>query len=255
LVTEYYQRGTLRDLLKSPEFSGYTLTARLKLVLEYVKAIEFLHTGSEHPRVYCDSNKLDGTTKQYLLTDDGRLVIGDLDDVPEVVAGEKIVCKHADFLYNRTDILKEGFLAPEQQIITSTTETVTSSEVPAKTDTLKNKKSFSAHSPEKVSKLSTPFPKFDHRADIFKIADVAVHIITGGTYAKPDSVASGTNVQGVPSAEFLMRAKQLLYSENSELARIFALCRSRNPDRRPDVGLVRTALNRVVVLRVKRGLL
>lgn len=253
LVTEYYQRGTLRDLLKSTEYSGYSLTARLKLVLEYVKAIEFLHTASDHPRVYCDSNKLDGTTKQYLLTDDGRLVIGDLDDVPEVVAGEKIVCKHADFLYNRTDILKEGFLAPEQQIITSPTETVT------KTDTTENKNTSSSssptsHSPEKVSKLSTSFPKFDHRADIFKIADVAVHIITGGTYAKPDSVASGTNVQGVPSWEFLVRAKKLLYSENGELARILALCRNRNPDRRPEVGLVKTVLNRVVVLRLKRGL-
>ena len=154
--------------------------------------------------------------------------------------------------YNRTDILKEGFLAPEQQIITSPTETVT------KTDTTENKNtsSFSptSHSPEKVSKLSTSFPKFDHRADIFKIADVAVHIITGGTYAKPDSVASGTNVQGVPSWEFLVRAKKLLYSENGELARILALCRNRNPDRRPEVGLVKTVLNRVVLLRLKRGL-
>ena len=90
---------------QSTEYSGYSLTARLKLVLEYVKAIEFLHTASDHPRVYCDSNKLDGTTKQYLLTDDGRLVIGDLDDVPEVVAGEKIVCKHADFLYSNEKMM------------------------------------------------------------------------------------------------------------------------------------------------------
>lgn len=213
-------------------------------MLEYVKAIEFLHFGHEHPRVYCDSNKLDGTTKQYLLTDDGRLVIGDLDDVPEVIAGEKVICKHADFLYNRTDILKEGFLAPEQQI-TSTSRTKNLDLVEDSKDSQDSQDS---------SQLSISFPKFDHRVDIFKIADVAVHIITGGTYGKPDSVATGTNVQGVPNSEFLEKAKQLLYSENSELARILALCRNRNPDRRPDAGLVRTVLNRVVVLRIKRGL-
>ena len=75
---------------------------RLKLVLSYVEAIESLHSNGKWPRVYCDSNKLDGTTKQYLLSEDDKLVIGDLDDVPEVVAGEKVTCKHPDFLYSNS---------------------------------------------------------------------------------------------------------------------------------------------------------
>ena len=132
-------------------------------------------------------------------------------------------------VYNRTDILKEGFLAPEQQMMM---------------DLDKEANSTSSHS----------FPKFDERADIFKIADVAVHIITGGTYKKPDSVASGTKVQKVPNLEFLEEAKKLLYSEKSELARILSLCRNRNPERRPDAYLIKTVLQRVILLRIKKGL-
>merc|ERR1711879_956629 len=107
--------------------------------------------------------------------------------------------------------------------------------------------------PEQLQESSSSsfFPKFDHRTDIFKIADVAVHIITGGTYEAPRRIASGTDVQRVPSKQFLEEAMKLLYSQNSELARVFALCRNRNPERRPSAGLVKTILNRVVVLRTK----
>ena len=141
-------------------------------------------------------------------------------------------------VYNRTDILKEGFLAPEQQMMME--EDIDKQE--------KERNSSHSHSPQRS------FPKFDERADIFKIADVAVHIITGGTYKKPDSVASGTKVQKVPNLEFLEEAKKLLYSEKSELARILILCRNRNPERRPDAYLIKTILQRVILLRIKKGL-
>ena len=64
----------------------------------------------------CDSNRIKGTVKQYLVTDEGDIVINDLDDLRLIKNGEMEgkVCSHPEFLYSRPDILGEYFLAPEQ---------------------------------------------------------------------------------------------------------------------------------------------
>ena len=215
----------------SEAYLSYSLTQRYNLALEYAKRIDFFHTGGPEPRIYCDSNKLDGTTKQYLLTHDDKLLISDLDDVPKVPSQEPKTlqtdkftplqnqnphgltsCAHTEFLYNRSDILAEGFLAPEQSL-----------------------------------NADGSYPLFDHRSDIFKLADVVVHIVTGGNYAEPRRPAKGTKVVGVPGDGFLEQAVAELYdAETSELARVLRRCRRREPRERPSAWEVVRVLDRLV---------
>lgn len=116
ILTEYHPNGTLGDLIESEYYEQFGLLDRIKLAIRYVEIVSYLHDSPAGTRVMCDSNRVKGTVKQYLVTAENDLVINDLDDLKLVENGkmEGRLCSHADYLYNRRDILKEKFLAPEQ---------------------------------------------------------------------------------------------------------------------------------------------
>ena len=78
------------------------------MVLDYVSIIAFLHDSPLGTRVMCDSNSLKKTLSQYLITDELRLVVNDLDALPQVNEGNqyKIKCGNRQ--------LFGDFVAPEQ---------------------------------------------------------------------------------------------------------------------------------------------
>lgn len=112
IVTGYYKHGsadTLNELLDRPELSEFnTLETRFQLSIDYVRILQFLHNSPLGVRVMCDSNDLEKTLSQYLITDEFHLVVNDLDALPEVKPdkGELIKCGHRE-LYG-------DFVAPEQ---------------------------------------------------------------------------------------------------------------------------------------------
>ena len=61
--------------------------------LDFVRAIAYVHT---HSRVMCDSNDLLKMLSQFLITDDLRLILNDVDALPQVdhANGDKILCGH-----------------------------------------------------------------------------------------------------------------------------------------------------------------
>jgi len=122
ILTEYHPSGTLGDLIESEDYERFGLLDRIKLALRYVEIVSYLHDSPAGTRVMCDSNRVKGTVKQYLVTNNNDLVINDLDDLKLVKDGkmEGRVCSHGDYLYNRRDILIEKFLAPEQYRYNST---------------------------------------------------------------------------------------------------------------------------------------
>ena len=231
LVTEYHKRGTLKELLANEEeykqnFS--TLPDRLNLLLEYVKSINFIHTFDSSPRVYCDSNKLDGTTKQFLLTDNNKLVMSDMDDIPLVKAenGDKASasCKHPEFLYNRQDILSEGFLAPEQK--------------------------FGENQGQKFILGKDVAPKIDERSDIYKIADVAAHILLGGgNFDNPNTSirrSSNINDNNQKRSSLEEQAYNVLYESDHRLSNLLKACRSELPENRPSSERLINAIESVI---------
>ena len=81
---------------------------RLNLCLDYLSIIEFLHNSPLGVRVMCDSNDLQKTLSQFLITDQYRLIVADLDALPEVniTRNLKIKCGYRQ--------LFGDFVAPEQ---------------------------------------------------------------------------------------------------------------------------------------------
>uniref|UniRef100_A0A3B3DS18 Protein O-mannose kinase n=1 Tax=Oryzias melastigma TaxID=30732 RepID=A0A3B3DS18_ORYME len=81
---------------------------RLRLALDYVSILHFLHNSPAGRLVMCDSNSLEKTLSQFLLTSDFWLVVNDLDALPKVDVGGGLLvkCGHQE--------LTGDFVAPEQ---------------------------------------------------------------------------------------------------------------------------------------------
>ena len=112
MVTAFYRHGSaerLEEILKEQQLQPHnTLSTRFQLCMDYVRILEYLHNSSQGTRVMCDSNDIQKTLSQYLITNDFHLVVGDLDALPEVrhKENELIKCGHRELL--------GSFVAPEQ---------------------------------------------------------------------------------------------------------------------------------------------
>ncbi|GAB6031428.1 hypothetical protein CHUAL_014244 [Chamberlinius hualienensis] len=113
ILTEYHELGSLlnvKHVLEGKHFISYnTQKTRFQLCLDYVEILKFFHSSPIGTRVMCDSSDLYKTLQQYLLTDDLRLIVNDLDALPEVNHSRKklIKCGHRQ--------LDGPFVAPEQR--------------------------------------------------------------------------------------------------------------------------------------------
>ncbi|GFQ88805.1 protein O-mannose kinase [Trichonephila clavata] len=108
ILTQYYSLGSalnvnyhLTHSLKTYD----TVMLRLDLCINYASIINFLHTSPVGIRVMCDSNSLEKTLSQFLITDDLKLIINDLDATPKVDK-QGILCGNKP--------LEGSFVAPEQ---------------------------------------------------------------------------------------------------------------------------------------------
>lgn len=111
-VTEFHPLGSLLNLeavlSQEQHLKHNTWQVRLRLATDYVSILQFLHNSPAGRRVMCDSNSLEKTLSQFLLTSDLHLVVNDLDALPEVdqSRGLLVKCGHRE--------LTGDFVAPEQ---------------------------------------------------------------------------------------------------------------------------------------------
>ncbi|CAB1424689.1 unnamed protein product [Pleuronectes platessa] len=112
LVTEHQPLGSLLNLdavfAQEQHQQHNTWQTRLRLATDYVSILHYLHSSPAGRRVMCDSNSLEKTLSQLLLTSDFHLVVNDLDALPEVdqSRGRLVRCGHRE--------LTGDFVAPEQ---------------------------------------------------------------------------------------------------------------------------------------------
>lgn len=112
LVAEHHPLGSLLNLesvLAQEQHQKHnTWQVRLRLATDYVSILHYLHNSPSGRRVMCDSNSLEKTLSQVLLTSDFHVVVNDLDALPEVdrSSGVLVKCGHRELTGN--------FVAPEQ---------------------------------------------------------------------------------------------------------------------------------------------
>ncbi|XP_071792620.1 protein O-mannose kinase-like [Asterias amurensis] len=113
ILTEYHELGsaeTIEDIFSQQLglADSNTLRTRFHLCLDYARILSFLHSSPVGTRIMCDSNDPTKTLSQFLVTNDLRLVINDLDALPLVdrTRGLLAKCGHRQ--------LFDDFVAPEQ---------------------------------------------------------------------------------------------------------------------------------------------
>lgn len=101
IVTEYHPRGNILSAMSS---LNDTLEFRFPMCLQYLRILKFLHS---HERVMCDSNSLPKILEQFLVSNDGRLLLNDMDALPRKQNGVVRCGKR---------MLDGEFVAPEQRL-------------------------------------------------------------------------------------------------------------------------------------------
>ncbi|XP_077478146.1 protein O-mannose kinase isoform X1 [Stigmatopora argus] len=113
MVTEYHPLGSLLNLdaalARDQQKRRDTWRTRLMLAIDYVAILHYLHNSPAGRRVMCDSNTLEKTLSQFLLTNDFHLVVNDLDALPEVDPSRGLLVKCGP------RELRGDFVAPEQR--------------------------------------------------------------------------------------------------------------------------------------------
>ncbi|XP_019614327.1 PREDICTED: protein O-mannose kinase-like [Branchiostoma belcheri] len=112
LLTEFYQLGSadfIKNTLKLNAYSKFNnVRTRFNMALSYLECIHFLHNSPLGTRVMCDSNSLRKTLSQFLVTQDFKLVLSDLDRIPEVKHEAKLSFKCFSIR------IRSLYVAPEQ---------------------------------------------------------------------------------------------------------------------------------------------
>ncbi|KAJ7337126.1 hypothetical protein OS493_009978 [Desmophyllum pertusum] len=189
MVTMYYKHGStkfLDRLLQQPELSHYNnIQTRLQLSVDYVKIMNYLHNSPIGVLVMCDTYYLIKLLSQFLITDDFRLVVNDLDNTPEVTQEKGILCNQRKEL--------RPFVAPEQRWPNITT--------PFRIDLM---------------------PTYDEKVDIWKFPAVVESLldgVNGSSFAKRElrkvmETCHATNPEQRPTAnevlQELLRVQQLI---------------------------------------------
>ncbi|MEQ2214649.1 hypothetical protein XENOCAPTIV_015178 [Xenoophorus captivus] len=112
IVSQHHPHGSLLNLkgvLAQQKYQHLnTWHIRLRLATDYISILHYLHNSPAGRRVMCDSNSLEKTLSQFLLTNDFHLVVNDLDALPEVnpSRGALVKCGSRE--------LTGQFVAPEQ---------------------------------------------------------------------------------------------------------------------------------------------
>lgn len=120
LFTEYYSN---RDAYTwfSTNMPKLSLLESIGFCHQYSQILNYLHNNLVGPRVFCDSNSLEKLLSQLLVTIDRKLVLNDVDALPQVVNGSGVKCGHRQ--------LFGSFVAPEQ--LWNSSEQFNDSEMPS----------------------------------------------------------------------------------------------------------------------------
>lgn len=106
MITEYHKNGNAVDIFNKLNRKRDGVQARLALCLNYAKILEVLHNKTTTVTVNCDSNDLNKTLSQLLISDDFNLLLNDVDSLAEV---------HDKYIKCGAKPIYGSFVPPEQK--------------------------------------------------------------------------------------------------------------------------------------------
>lgn len=221
MITELGTWGDLRQFMLSPEFHEFTLAQRTDIAVQVVDAVGYIHNSPSGSRINCDMNTVGQALAQFVVLNDFRVVLNDVDDLPvgdsrTSVKSQCIVGRH-----NVNSTADHSFEAPERRWPWP-------DRFPKEIDPeeLANRLTSGEYQGDYSNGVEFKSPQVDEKSDIWKLPDLIEKIIYSGL--PTDAITT-------------KRMKAMI----THLKPIMKDCKNKDPDTRPTAKVVSNHLIRL----------
>ena len=218
MITELGTWGDLRQFLLTSAFKEFTMAERTDIALQVTDAIGYIHNSPGGSRINCDMNTVGQALAQFIVLDDYRVVLNDVDDLPPGDSKLSLKSQCVVGRHNINSSADHSFEAPERRW-----------PWPDKYPKEIDPHEFEARlrpSEDYSGEIEFKSPQVDEKSDIWKLPDLIEKIL----------------VSGVPSDG--VQAKRVKAMLN-HLKPIMRECKVKQPEKRPSAKIVSNHLYRL----------
>jgi serine/threonine protein kinase len=224
MITELGAWGDLRQFMLTPTFKGLSLAKRTDLAAQLVDAIDYVHNSPSGSRINCDMNTVGQALAQFVVLDDMRIVLNDVDDLPAGDSKAKLKSQCVVGRHNVNGTADHSFEAPERRWPWP-------DKFPSEVDPQEFEARMRTTNDDSYSEgdLELKSPQVDEKSDIWKLPDLVEKILISGIAAESENAK---------------RTKAML----AHLRPILRECKFKQPEKRPNA---RTVSNHLIRLERK----
>jgi len=218
MITELGTWGDLRQFLLTNTFKEFTMAQRTDIALQVTDAIGYIHNSPGGSRINCDMNTVGQALAQFIVLEDFRVVLNDVDDLPPGDSKVNLKSQCVVGRHNINSSADHSFEAPERRW-----------PWPDKYPKEIDPQEFEARlrpNEDYSGEIEFKSPQVDEKSDIWKLPDLIEKIL----------------ISGIPSDGVqAKRAKAML----NHLKPIMRECKIKQPEKRPTAKVVSNHLMRL----------
>lgn len=220
MITELGTWGDLRQFMLTPEYHNFTLAQRADVAVQVVDAIGYVHNSPTGSRINCDMNTVGQALAQFIVLEDYRIVLNDVDDLPKGDSRSKTKSQCIVGRHNINGTADHSFEAPERRWPWP-------DKMPKQVDPEELESRLRAGEDYSAG-MELKSPQVDEKSDIWKLPDLIEKIIGAGITQEQDE----TNFK---------RVKAMM----THLKPIMRECKREQPEKRPSAKIVSNHLIRL----------
>lgn len=220
MITELGTWGDLRQFLLTNTFKEFSMAQRTDIALQVTDAIGYIHNSPGGSKINCDMNTVGQALAQFIVLEDFRVVLNDVDDLPAGDSSKNIKSQCVVGRHNINSSADHSFEAPERRWPWP-------DKYPKEIDPEEFSAKLRGSAAEDYSgDIEFKSPQVDEKSDIWKLPDLIEKILI-----------SGIPSEGVEAK----RVKAML----SHLKPIMRECKAKQPEKRPTAKVVSNHLYRL----------
>jgi len=222
MITELGTWGDLRQFLLTNTFKEFTMAQRTDIALQVTDAIGYIHNSPGGSRINCDMNTVGQALAQFIVLEDFRVVLNDVDDLPPGDSKLNLKSQCVIGRHNVNSSADHSFEAPERRWPwpDKYPKEIDPEEFEAKLRPMGN------NGEDYTGEIEFKSPQVDEKSDIWKLPDLIEKILI-----------SGIPAEGIQAK----RVKAML----SHLKPIMRECKVKQPEKRPSAKTVSNHLYRL----------
>jgi serine/threonine protein kinase len=115
MITELGTWGDLRQFLLTNTFKDFSMAQRTDIALQVTDAIGYIHNSPGGSKINCDMNTVGQALAQFIVLEDFRVVLNDVDDLPAGDSNRNIKSQCVVGRHNINSSADHSFEAPERR--------------------------------------------------------------------------------------------------------------------------------------------